>query len=168
VRAGSVLSNADLKRTLLELVGPAHLPGGWVQKTNDMRMAAALFLTFLGVKGDVRDLGMTSSNVWQFDSYDMERFYRDEDGPFRSRGCYVTSASMKDPTSTHHAPPGISNVEVMTVVPSDLARWGVAAKDVAGWTYKDGEAYQAAKKRIEGEMVERFERLFPGAASRRP
>jgi phytoene dehydrogenase-like protein len=168
VRADAVLSNADLKRTLLDLVGPEHLPGEWVTRADRFEMAAALFITFLGIQGDARDLGMTSTNVWQFDGYDMEGFYHDAGtGPMRPHGCYVTSASLKDPRNAlHHAPEGHSNVEVMTVVPGDLRRWGVARAEVASWSYKEAERYQEAKRAIEEDMVARLDRIYPGAAAR--
>ena len=41
IRADVVLSNADLKRTLCELVGPEHLPSGVLTKARDYKMAAA-------------------------------------------------------------------------------------------------------------------------------
>src|SRR5262249_32641298 len=50
VRARAVISNADIQRTLLELVGVEHLPANWIARTRNFQMAAALFMTFLGVK----------------------------------------------------------------------------------------------------------------------
>lgn len=169
VRAGAVVSNADLKRTLLDLVGPEHLPASWVTRTKSFEMAASLFMTFVGLRGDGRELGMTSSNTWQFDGYDVEGFYRDSGrpgGPIQVHGCYVTSASLKDPESAlHHAPAGHTSVEVMAVVPSDPARWG-APTDAFDWGYKHTESYRARKDEIEAELVNRLDRLFPGAAAR--
>jgi all-trans-retinol 13,14-reductase len=169
VRAGLVVSNADLKRTLVDLVGLAHLPASWSERTERFEMAASLFMTFVGLRGDGRELGMTSSNVWQFDGYDVEGFYRENgrpDGPIEVRGCYITSASMKDPESaTHHAPAGHTNVEIMAVVPSAPARWGAGTAAFA-WDYKHGDTYLARKAALEEELIARLERLFPGAAER--
>jgi all-trans-retinol 13,14-reductase len=169
VRAGVVLSNADMTRTLLELVGPEHLPASWVTRARGFKMAAALFMTFLGVKGDLGALGMASTNYWQFDGYDFESFYKGYGGrgPFEAKGCYITSASLKDPDSASlHAPPGVGNVEVMTVVPGELERWGVSAADVDGWGYRKSDAYRLQKETLEQDMINRLDRLFPGAASR--
>ncbi|MBI2394904.1 MAG: NAD(P)/FAD-dependent oxidoreductase [Deltaproteobacteria bacterium] len=166
VRADLVLSNADLKKTLLELVGPEHLPSDTVRRTRDYEMTSALFMAFLGVRGELP--GMGAHNVWQFDSYDMQDMYRDDPtGPIQTHGCYVTSASYKDPAhALHHAPAGVTNVEVMTVVPGSLERFGVSKHDVATWDYRKNEAYRATKQRIEDDMVARLDRLFPGAAER--
>ncbi|HTJ81520.1 MAG TPA: NAD(P)/FAD-dependent oxidoreductase [Polyangiaceae bacterium] len=169
VRASLVLSNADLKRTLVELVGKEHLPAEWVRREESFEMAAALAITFLGVKGDVRDLGMTNTNYWQFDGYDVEGFYAADrgEGPLAVRGCYVTSASMKDPSNArHHAPAGFSNVEVMAVVPSSVRRWLGEGTDAFDWGYKHDATYAERKRALEDELIRRFDAMFPGAAAR--
>ena len=169
VRARVVLSNADLRLTLERLVGLEHLPASWVTRVPELEMAAALFMTFLGVRADLTKLGMRATNYWQFDSYDMEGFYEGagaggaDTSPIRARGCYVTSATLKDPQSAaHHAPPGVSNVEVMTIVPGHSARWHVSGSDAAAFRYKDNEPYRALKASLEQQMVDRLERILPG------
>lgn len=103
-----------------------------------------------------------------FDGYDMEGCYADDPRrPIETHGCYVTSASYKDPANAvHHAPAGVTNVEVMTVVPASLARFGVSAAEVATWEYRKHDVYEATKARLEADMIARLERLFPGAAAR--
>lgn len=169
VRAKVVLSNADLKRTLLELVGPAHLPSEWVSRGERLEMAAALFIHFLGVQGDLRELGMTSTNVWQFDDYDVESFYRADkgEGPIGIKGCYLTSASLKDPDNArHHAPEGVGNVEIMCVVPGSSRRWGASDAAADSWSYKHEETYERRKRELEQELLRRLDALYPGAAGR--
>ena len=166
VRAPVVLSNADLKMTLERLVGPEHLPSSWVDRSHGFQMAAALFLTFLGVKADLPALGMRRSNYWLFDDYDVEAVYTDAAaGDLRARGAYITSSSLKDPANAlHHAPPGVTNVEVMTLVPPSVAPWGVDAGAAEAWRYRETGAYRAHKARLEDEMIARLDGLFPGAA----
>ena len=83
----------------------------------------------------------------------------------QSRGCYVTSASLKDPeTALHHAPAGIANVEVMTVVPGAPSLWGATAEDAEKWRYRHNDRYHAIKNALEQQMVDRLERMFPGTA----
>ncbi|HRG99809.1 MAG TPA: NAD(P)/FAD-dependent oxidoreductase [Polyangiaceae bacterium] len=169
IRADVVLSNADLKRTLCELVGPEHLPSGVVTKARDYKMAAALFMTFVGLEGDGRDVGLSNSNIWQFDGYDVEGFYRDGDkghGPIGVTGCYITSGSMKDPDNLlHHAPAGHTGVEVMAVVPSSPKRWG-AEGDVYAWDYEHGDTYLQRKREVEDGLIDRLDNLFPGSKAR--
>lgn len=166
VRADIVVSNADLKKTYLELVGPEHLPRELVSKTQSYEMAAALLITFLGVKGPVER--MRAANYWAFDTFDTETVYRDDETkPLQTHGCYITSASLKDPNNAlHHAPAGITNVEVMTLVPGSLARFGVAPGDIASWGYRRNERYHEIKARLEDDMIRRFDAVFPGVASR--
>lgn len=165
VRARAVLSNADLPRTLLELIGAQNLPTSWVERSARFQMAAAIYITCLGIKADMRQKGMRASNYWQFDGYDMEGFYRDASapGPLRPSGCYITSATLKDPeNAAFHAPAGVTNVEVMTVLPGASARWHVEPADAWAWRYRDNQAYHDAKAAIEEQMIDRLERVFPG------
>ncbi len=167
VRARAVLSSADITRTLLELVGPEALPRRWRRRVARFEMAGALFMTFLGVEGDVRDLGMGASNYWAFDSYDTEAVYRDMYArpDIAPAGAYITSATLKDP-QTRHAPAGISNVEVMALIDASPHKWGVRPDDVAPWRYKRDGRYLDIKRRVERALIARFDAVFPGAASR--
>jgi phytoene dehydrogenase-like protein len=169
VKARVVLSNADLPMTFLRLVGPQHLPSSWVKRASEYKTCAALFMTFLGVKGDLRDKRnerMRSANYWQFDTYDMEEAYRfDPREPLRSRAAYITSASLKDPSNAaHHAPAGVTNVEVMTLVPGTGEFWGVDASAAEAWRYRESAAYRERKAALEEEMVARLDKVFPGSA----
>ncbi|MGM0578486.1 MAG: phytoene desaturase family protein [Myxococcota bacterium] len=166
-RADLVLSNADLKRTMLDLVGPEHLAARWADRVGGFQMAAALFITCLGVEADLSSLGMRASNYWVFDDYDFDAMYRHarEAAEPDPHVAYITSATMKEPDNPHHAPPGVGNVEVMTVVPGDPAKWGVTGDPLA-WDYKRDARYQALKQRVEDNMVACLERTFPGTAER--
>ncbi|MBS1897573.1 MAG: NAD(P)/FAD-dependent oxidoreductase [Actinobacteria bacterium] len=170
VRANVVISNADLKRTFAELVGPEHLSRDVLAKNERWEMAAALFMTVVGLRGDGRDLGMTSSNIWQFDHYDGDGFYAADrgEGPIGIAGCYVTSASLKDPENAlHHAPAGHTGLEIMAIVPHDPKRWGIedGAASLA-WGYKHGSAYLERKAELEENLIARLEAIYPGAKER--
>jgi phytoene dehydrogenase-like protein len=167
VRAKAVLSNADLKMTLERLVGAEHLPASWVARARDFKMGGAIFLTFLGLKTDMRALGMRGVNYWQFDDFDVEGHYRDaaSTSAVRARAAYITSSSLKDPTNAaHHAPPGVTNVEVMTLVPGSTSLWGVEPSDAEAWRYRETQVYRERKAELESQMVARLDALFPGAA----
>ena len=166
IRARAVLSNADLKRTMLELLGPEHLPSEWVERAQGFEMGGAIFITFLGVTADMRALGMGASNYWCYDGYDFEAFYNeplDADGQLTTRGCYITSATLKDPDTPGHAPEGVTSVEVMTLVPGRADLWGVAEDQIDSGRYRKDAGYNATKQRIEDDMVVRLDRLFPGS-----
>ena len=166
VRAKVVLSNADLKRTLLELVGPAHLPSDLVTRTRGYQMGGAIFMTFLGIEADLAKKGMRNSNYWCFDGYDMEAFYRDAkiNGTIASRGCYITSTSFKDPDTPGHSPDGITSVEIMSLLPGQAKDWGVDPALIESGKYRKEADYIALKQRLEDDLVRRLDTLFPGTA----
>lgn len=166
VRARRVISNADIRRTFEELVGPEHLPSEMRAKVARYEMAGAIFMTCLGVKGDLRDLGMGASNVWEFDSNDPEAIYDAvERGDATPRCSYITSASLKDPTS-QHAPDGHMTLEIMTLSPGEARHWGVSDDGARGTAYRRDATYADRKLRVEDALIERAEKRFPGLASR--
>ncbi|MGB1558116.1 MAG: phytoene desaturase family protein, partial [Oceanococcaceae bacterium] len=134
VHAPQVISNADLQLTLDHLLPPGALGGPWLEQRRNFEMAAALYICCLNVRGDMRERGMRSANYWQFDGTDMEDFYAATD--LKPRGCYITAATLKDPSSRHHAPEGEDSVEVMTILPGDAALWGVEKDSLQDWRYK--------------------------------
>jgi all-trans-retinol 13,14-reductase len=166
IRARAVLSNADYQRTLLELLGPEHLPAGLAEKTRGHTLPAALFMTCLGVRGEIPQ--MRAANIWQFDSYDFEASYRSLDAGEPATFCaYITSATHKDPDSAaHHAPDGVTSVEVMSLVPGDASRWGVSPGEIDGRGYRESARYQDRKARLQDELIARLEGVFPGTRDR--
>lgn len=168
VRARVVLSNADLKRTILELLPRESLPDAWRARADGFEMAGAIFMTFLGIEGDLADLGMRNCNYWCFDGYDMEGFYRDAmvQGRVQPRGCYITSASMKDRGTEGHAPAGHMGLEIMSLVPGKPSDWGATDDEAVRGRYRRDGAYRAQKDRIEAQMIDRAEALLPGVRER--
>ena len=165
VRAPVVLSNADLKRTVLDLLPEAAAPDGLRAKAEKWEMGGAIFLTCLAVRADLGALGMGATNYWQFDDYDFDSLYAEGAGGTIPpvRGCYITSATRKDPGTPGHAPPGVETVEVMALVPGAPELWGATEAEARSVHYRQRAAYLAHKERIEADLVGRLERLFPGA-----
>ncbi len=166
VRADTVISNADLMVTLRDLLPPEAITGTWRERLPEFRMAEAIFMTFLGVTADMRSKGMGDHNIWQFDHIDFDTMYRSARArdTIQPEACYITSASLKDPDSHGHAPEGVTGVEVMTLVPGSLSKWGVSEEAYRNNTYRRDPAYVALKERIEDGLIARLERLFPGTA----
>mmetsp|Transcript_56203 Transcript_56203/g.92961 ORF Transcript_56203/g.92961 Transcript_56203/m.92961 type:complete len:568 (-) Transcript_56203:232-1935(-) len=170
VRAKVVVSAADLSRTLLQLVGAEHLPSAVVEKTRGYENAEGLFNTCLALNKSADQLqhefGMRAANYWCFDDFDTEAVYRrvrDEPEASGGFGCYITSASLKDVRGcTHHAPAGMSTVEVLTIVPKDFSKWGVTEDEVRRAVYRKNGKYLECKARIEQQMIGRLEQQFPG------
>jgi all-trans-retinol 13,14-reductase len=167
VRAKTVISNADLKQTLLELLPVGTLTDVQTEVVKGYEMAAAIFITCVGVSGDVADLGMGATNYWQFDTNDMEDFYDDvESGNLSPRCAYITSASLKDPHTAGHAPEGVTSLEIMTILSGNAAHWGIELDPKSSLKYRRNETYLAHKKQVEDNLINRLETLFPGIRDR--
>ncbi len=166
VRARAVLSNADIKKTWLELLGREHLPVEAQRRADQWVMGGALWLSFFGVQADLHVAPGQATNFWQFDSTDVEDFYERAATPapgFVPAGCYLTSGSQKDPHTSGHAPLGCSTVEAMTLVPASPEAWGVTAVEVESGEYRKRDAYLQAKARVEADMLRRVGELLPAA-----
>ncbi|NOY26620.1 MAG: NAD(P)/FAD-dependent oxidoreductase [Oligoflexia bacterium] len=167
VLAHSVISNADIKQTLSQLLPQQHLSPQWWRRTQNFQMGGAIFITCLGIRGDLRDLGMRARNTWCFDSSDIESVYSDiARGRLEPRAVYITSASLKDPDTHGHTPPGVMGVEVMCLSPGRAEAWGVPADQVESGEYRKSPVYLAHKLAVEDALIDRLDRQFPGARDR--
>jgi phytoene dehydrogenase-like protein len=163
VRARAVVSNADLKRTLLELLPPGALPDAARRRAERWTMAGAVHLLCLGVRGSLAERGMRPGNDWISDTLDVEELYAAVDRhELVPHAVCATSGTVKDPHTVGHAPEGASTLEVMALVPGALAAWGVRPEDVAKRRYKDDPGYRARKAALEDGMLRLVERVLPG------
>jgi phytoene dehydrogenase-like protein len=158
-----VVSNADIKRTYLELVGRQHLSPRTVARVERYRMALPLFCVYLGLDIDLSDR-MPNTQYWSFPSYDVEGIYRSAYGaePTAELAVYITSASVKDPYTAHIAPPGHSALELMAIVPPDYDYWNVADGPAAGEKYSRKPDYRAAKDQLTEALIKRASQLIEG------
>lgn len=164
VRANTVISGADLKGTMLDLVGAEHLSKADVRKHESWKWPGAIFLTCVAVEDDLAARGMRASNYWQSDSYDFDELYalgRDGSEP-KPRGCYITSATIKDPNTHHHAPAGTHTAEIMSLVSGDPKDWGVTPAELADGSYSRSPEYKRRKQAVENDLLKRFDDQFPG------
>lgn len=164
IEAPVVLSNADLKRTLLELVGPEHLADETLTRVASYEMAPALGMVYLRIDRDLAAEGRPRTNYWRYTSYDLETQYAEvRNGGFPEEPfVYVTVASLKDPTNPRLAPPGQTNLQVMSLAPSQPESWGVTAAEAASSAYHAKETYQKAKERFADRLLESAEAVLPG------
>lgn len=165
LRAPVVVSNADLKRTFAELLPAAAVPERTAERAARAEMALPLFCVYLGLDVDLRE-HLPNANIWAFATDDVEDMYRDAlagrlPDPARM-GAYLTSATLKDPTTPWIAPPGHSSLEVMTLVTPDHAVWKVGeGGPAAGERYSRDPGYRAVKQQVADMLVSRAEELVP-------
>ncbi len=161
IAAPTVVSDADLKRTMLELVGPEHLSAKTVEKVEGYRMALALFSVYLGVGIDLRER-MANTNYWVHPGFDPEATYGPlyegrlpDELPF-----YITSASVKDPETEAIAPPGCSSLELITMVPGGHDFWHVGEGPAAGERYSRNPEYLKLKAEVTERLIDGAERVL--------
>jgi phytoene dehydrogenase-like protein len=159
-----VVSNADLKRTVTRLVGDEYFSPDTVERVRTFRMSLPLFVVYLGVDIDYVAQGRPNSNLMVWGSYDIERIYAElEAGEMPAEDfVYITIASLKDPTSRRLAPPGHSNVQVMTLVPRDYGVFHVDPEGAESWSYHRDPEYKRRKQALTEKLLNAAERFLPG------
>lgn len=164
IRAPVVIANADLKRTVLELVGAEHVPADVVAAVRGYEMALPLFVSYLVVDRDLAAEGQPNANVFVMPTDDIDGEYaalwagRLPEEPM----AYLTFTSLKDPTNPRLCRPGQTNVQVMTLVPADLAWWGLRDGPAHGERYRRNEVYRSRKAMVRDRLLAVADRAVPG------
>ncbi|MDG4810803.1 NAD(P)/FAD-dependent oxidoreductase [Micromonospora sp. WMMD1120] len=159
ISAPLVVSNADYRRTVLELVGPEHFPAGVVKRTRAATMGMPFVTLYLGLKRPLPQ--RRNANVWWYD-VDVDDYYKQlaAEGPDDVPFLFLSFASHKDPDSTAVCPPGHTNFQAMTLCPSDYAPWGVEEGPTHGTRYRRNPTYLESKKRMTEQMLDSAERVL--------
>ncbi len=163
-RSKFVLSNADAKRTLLEMVGEEHLSPALAERLRAYRMALPMFIIYLALEVDPRDLGLRNSNYMMFPTYDHEEQYAAcyaGEVPEKP-AAFATIASLKDPDSRNLAPEGYTNLQIMTLAPASLTSWGTEKGPGSGGRYRHTTPYTVAKRLLEERVLQTTEEMMPG------
>jgi len=166
IDAEIVVSNADLKRTVSQLVGEEHFSQQTVERVRAFRMTIPLFTAYLGIDIDLREQGVPNSNFWIWGSYDIEGIYDQlESGSVPDPPiAYISTASIKDPTNPHLAPAGQTNLQVMTLVPRDYAFFNRDRGPVEEGRnrYHRDPGYRKSKAELTESILEAAEIAIPG------
>ncbi len=164
IHAPVVVSNADLKHTVLDMVGVEHLPAEYIAQVAGYEMSLPLFVVYLILDYDLHDAGVPNTNLWVLGDDVEDEYEALEAGRLVERPMtYITSASLKDPTNPRLCRPGQTNVQIMTLVPRDHEWWGLrVGGPVAGERYRNNAAYRARKTEVRDRLLEQAERAIPG------
>jgi phytoene dehydrogenase-like protein len=163
-RAPIVISNADVKRTFLELVGEEHLAPEKAAILRDYRMALPIFCVYLALDIDLSEQ-VPNTNFWYYTTFDIEGIYQDcYQGRIPSElGLFITMASVKDPHTQRIAPDGFTSLEIMSWVPPDYRLWGgIEDGPTAGEKYHNKPEYRAYKDELTDLMVAGAQEVLPG------
>jgi phytoene dehydrogenase-like protein len=141
VHAGVVVSNADMRHTIEDLLDPECLPSGYVAGVRRLRPSYPCFLTHLGVRGVPEDV-LRRVHGYHWDGWDPDRVGED------SLRFKVFVPTLYEPSL---APPGGHVVIVQKVQAVDYTV-------VADWA--------AHKAGVERFILDGLERLIPGFGGR--
>ena len=167
IRAPIVVANADLKKTVVELVGEAVFPPEWAGRVRGFEMSLPLFVVYLGLDLPPEKLPYGNCNLWSFGSFDFDHDYAEiEQGRMPARPfLYIATASRKDPGNRRLAPTGHTNLQLMTVAPALPSFWGVTEEQLRDGSYSDVPAYHDAKKKLTAQLLAEAEQFLPGIAA---
>lgn len=159
-----VISNADLKQTMLNLVGERNLSSAVAHKTRQYEMSPAMGIVYLGVKRDFAKEGMANTNLRIYPGYNYESAYQDVlKETFSTRPhVFVGNASLKDPGNPNVAPDGVSNIQLMSVAPSSFEAWKITRAEYEDGSYRKSAAYHEVKERFAASLIRETERVIPG------
>jgi len=164
IDADVVISNADLKRTVLELVGEEHFSPDTVERVRGFRMSLPLFCVYAGLDVDLASEHLANTNHWLWGTTDIEGIYATvEAGELPAENlAYLTITSLRDPESPQVAPKGHTNLQVMTLVPHDYDVWHVERGPAEGGRYHRDPEYRRRKTELMDSLLKTAETIVPG------
>lgn len=162
IAAPVVVSNADLRRTMLELVGAAHLAGDTAGRLEQAAMSLGLVSVYVVVDEDLSDR-VPNSNFLVFDDYDLDGAIASLDSgdtPDRVPFAYLSLASLKDPGNRRLCRPGQTNFQIMTLAPRGYGAFGISEEPTHGGRYRRAESYRALKEWYTERLLSAAERVL--------
>jgi len=159
LRAPIVISNADPAVTFNRLIGRDKLSYLLRARLAATRWSVSAISLFLAVDMDPRSAGMTSANVWHYDTPDIDGIYKlgmdpkalDCDQP---PGFFVTCTTLKDPSKLRK---GHHTLEAFAFVP-----WQPFQKWASSRFGERPEDYMRLKKVWKQRMLRAVGRVIPG------
>lgn len=140
VRASAVVSNADAKQTLEQLVGLENLPDALVKRYRRMKPSISAFVLYVATTLDVTELGL-AHETFVYPTWDHEQTYRDAlEG--KLGGTWLSLPTLHDSSL---APEGEHLVIFTTLMPYDI-----------------GTPWEEASDHYTELMLEALEAVLPG------
>ncbi|MFI5780097.1 phytoene desaturase family protein [Nocardia sp. NPDC051570] len=178
-----VVSDIDIKKTYLDLIGRDRLPWRLARRVDRWKMATPYLAAYFGLELDMRQ--QRNANYYVIPSWDdatsvrnLSRIIPDlatdaqgrvpqewaRDHAARMPGM-LFSGTTRDPGNLRSAPPGCGSVEMLSIVPPVGPVWGIEPQELADGSYRRSGIYQEVKEILLEGMLDRVEQVYPGARS---
>lgn len=159
IAARRVVSDTGVHNTVGRLLPEPMRDSPWARELLALRPSLCHLALYLGFEGDIRAAGASRSNVWIYETWDVENAVCDD--PFTQADApalFVSFPSLKDPR--HAAGGGNSHTGEVIVwtswdlfAPWEQSRYGGRPED-----------YAAFKAALERNLLAQFSRHFPALA----
>ncbi len=161
IDAPMVVSNADYRRTMRDLVGGEHLNPATLAWAEDATMTLGLVCVYVVV--DI-EIDGPNTNYFVFPDYRTDEVYAELDEGALPAGevpfAYVALASRKDPDNSELCPPGHTNFQIMTLAPRGYDYWGVEKGPADGGRYRRDDTYRERKDDITDRLITAAEKAL--------
>ncbi|MCA3218475.1 MAG: NAD(P)/FAD-dependent oxidoreductase [Burkholderiales bacterium] len=162
-----VISDTGAHNTL-RLLPSAEIDYSWAQDALSIEPSLGFVGLYVGLEGDIAALGADTANTWLYESWDVNRLWRDPFTEATAPALFVSFPSLRDPA---HAP-GSQQRHTCEVVA--LVDWSVFGQ----WDRSDddggmkrgsvaavrSEGYLAFKDLLQRNLLAQFGRHFPKLA----
>lgn len=156
-----VVSNADYRRTINDLVGADHVSPATTRWANEAVMTLGLVCTYVVVDKEIEG---PNRNYFVFPDYRTDELYAGLDRGELPSGdvpfAYIAMASRKDPDNAELCPKGQTNFQIMTLSPRDYGYWGVEYGPADGGNYRRNEQYRKRKTVITQRLIDAAETVL--------
>ncbi|MEU1455714.1 phytoene desaturase family protein [Streptomyces avermitilis] len=156
-----VISGADYRRTVLDLVGAEHFSPQIVRATREATVGLPFATVYVAL--DRPPARQAEANIWWYAHEDIGELYRglySGEQPDDVRFLFISFASLKEPGARHLCPPGHTNFQLMTMCPPGYRHWGVTRGPAEGGRYRREPAYLAEKRRFTDAVLRAGERVL--------
>jgi phytoene dehydrogenase-like protein len=167
IAARCVISDAGIHNTL-RLLPSAQIDYTWAQDALAIEPSLGFVGLYLGLEGDIAAHGADTANTWLYESWDVNRVWRDPFSEDSAPALFVSFPSLRDPAHV----PGPQQRHTCEVVA--LVDWSVFGQ----WDRSDddggmkrgsaaamrSEGYLAFKELLQRNLLAQFGRYFPDLA----
>jgi all-trans-retinol 13,14-reductase len=157
LEAPIIVSNAGYLNTMARLLSPQVQQQIGFRLEDAPKPSVSHVCLYIGLKGDLREMGIGSTNYWVYAHNDHDRsvkeYLADPSKPFPIT--YISFPSMKDPEWPQRYPDK-STIEMITLAPYEwFAKW-----EDTRWHHR-GEDYEAYKEQYSQRLLGELYRQFP-------